>query len=204
MYSRMRAVPFLLGLTGNIACGKSTVGQVLAERYGAEYIDADRLVHALYAAGSPETRAIAVRFGPELLGSDGTLDRRRLGDIVMSNGAALRELEQILDPGVRRAIDERLAASTASVVVLDAIRLIESGLAARCDAVWVVVCDPSLQLQRLQASRNLTPEQASQRIAAQRPAAEKLPHATAVITNNSSLDALLEQINAAWSTTVVQ
>ena len=202
MYSRMRSVPLLLGLTGNIACGKSTVGQILAERYGAEYIDADRLVHALYAAGTAETQASPARCGPALLREDGTIDRRRLGDIVMSNGSALRELEQILDPGVQRAIASRLAASSTSVVVLDAIRLIESGLAARCDAVWVVVCEPSLQLARLLASRNLTPEQAAQRIAAQRPAADKLAHATAAITNNGSLDDLQSQIAAAWSTTV--
>src|SRR5438132_2112077 len=193
--------PFLLGLTGNIACGKSTVGQVLAEQYGAEYIDADRVVHALYAAGTPETRAIAARFGEDLLLADGTIDRRRLGDLVMSNGEALRELEHILDPGVRQAIAERLATTTAGVVVLDAIRLIESGLAAQCDAVWVVVCDRSLQVQRLQSSRKLRPEQAAVRIAAQRPVEDKLRHATAVITNNGSLEELKAQIAAAWQAT---
>jgi len=93
-------VPFLLGLTGNIACGKSTVGQLLADRYGAEYVDADRLVHALYAAGTPETAAIARRFGQELVGPEGTIDRRKLGDRVLADRAALRDLEQILDPGV--------------------------------------------------------------------------------------------------------
>jgi dephospho-CoA kinase len=195
-------VPFLLGLTGNIACGKSSVGQVLAEQYGAEYIDADRLVHALYAAGTPETHAIAARFGDDLLRADGTIDRRRLGDLVMSNSEALRELERILDPGVRRAISERVASTTASVVVLDAVRLIESGLAATCDAVWVVVCDRALQLQRLQSSRDLTAEQAARRIAAQRPASEKLAYATAVITNNGSLDDLQAQISLAWERTV--
>ena len=201
MYSRMQSVPFLLGLTGNIACGKSTVGQVLAEQYGAEYIDADRLVHALYAAGTPETRAIAERFGEDLLHADGTIDRRRLGDLVMSNDEALRELERILDPGVRRAIAERLAETTAAVVVLDAIRLIESGLAAQCDAVWVVVCDRSLQVDRLRSARNLSPEQAALRIAAQRPVEDKLRHATAVITNNTTLDDLKTQIAAAWQAT---
>ena len=71
---------FLLGLTGNIACGKSTVGQLLAERYAADYVDADRLVHALYAAGTPETSAIAARFGTDLLTPERTIDRRKLGD----------------------------------------------------------------------------------------------------------------------------
>jgi dephospho-CoA kinase len=195
-------VPFLLGLTGNIACGKSTVGQVLAERYGAEYVDADRLVHTLYAAGSAETAAIAARFGADLLQPDGTIDRRRLGDLVMSNDAALRDLERILDPGVGRAITDRVDNTSAPVVVLDAIRLIESGIADQCDTMWVVVCDRELQLQRLQSSRGLTREQAALRIAAQRSADEKLRHANAVITNNGSPDDLLRQIESAWAATV--
>src|SRR5258708_38324637 len=113
-------VVFLLGLTGNIACGKSTVGQLLVERYGAYYVDADRLVHALYAAGTAETRAIAERFGHDLLTSDGTIDRRRLGDMVLSDRAAVKDLEAILNPGVRLAILNRIAAATAPVMVLDA------------------------------------------------------------------------------------
>src|SRR5262245_38210994 len=143
---------FLLGLTGNIACGKSTVGALLADRYAADYIDADRIVHALYAAGTSETRAISERFGADLLQANGTIDRRRLGDIVMADRAALRQLERILDPGVRGAIDARISSSSADVVVLDAIRLIEGGLYQRCNAVWVVICDPDVQIARLQAT----------------------------------------------------
>src|ERR1700737_1702352 len=183
-------VPFLLGLTGNIACGKSTVGQLLADRFGADYVDADRLVHALYASGTPETKAIAERFGQDLIHEeDGTIDRRRLGDLVLGNKNALRDLERILDPGVRQAIADRIARSTAAVVVLDAIRLIEAGTAARCDAVWVVVCNQDAQMRRLQASRNMSPDQAALRIAAQTPAEEKVRHATVVITNNSTVQA---------------
>jgi dephospho-CoA kinase len=88
-------VAFVLGLTGNIACGKSSVGQILTENYAAEYVDADRLVHALYAAGTPQTQAIADRFGSDLLQADGTIDRRRLGDIVLADPPALRDLERI-------------------------------------------------------------------------------------------------------------
>src|SRR5258708_39906983 len=106
MYITERAdVVFLLGLTGNIACGKSTVGQLLAERFGAEYVDADRLVHALYAPGTVETRAIADRFGHDLLQANGTIDRRRLGDTVLADRAALRDLEDLLAPGIRHAIE---------------------------------------------------------------------------------------------------
>jgi dephospho-CoA kinase len=195
-------VAFVLGLTGNIACGKSSVGALLAERYGADYLDADRVVHARYAAGTPETTAIAERFGPELLQLDGTIDRRRLGDIVMADRAALKDLERILDPGVRSAIEAHLTDSRAPVVVLDAIRLIEGGLYKRCDAVWVVVCDPTIQVVRLQSTRNFTREQAELRVSAQTPVEEKLRHATATITNNGGLDELQAQVAQAWEATV--
>ncbi len=189
---------FLLGLTGNIACGKSTVGQLLSSTYGADYVDADRMVHQLYTAGTPETAAIAARFGAELLTPEGTIDRRRLGDLVLSDPPALRELEQILHPGVRRLIEDRIATTAAPVVVLDAIRLIEAGLAQRCDAVWVVTCSRELQLQRLLASRPFTREQAELRISAQRPQEEKTRHATSVIDNTGDVDALARAIDAAW------
>jgi dephospho-CoA kinase len=195
-------VAFLLGLTGNIGCGKTTVGQLLASRFGAEYVDADQAVHTLYAAGTPETRAIAARFGDHLLQADGTIDRRQLGDIVMANATALRDLERLLDPGVRRIIDTRLRRSTARAVVLDAIRLIESGLYARCDAVWVVVCDQQLQLARLQATRGFSAQQAAVRVAAQRPIEDKLRHATAVIANNGRIEGLIAEVDAAWTRTV--
>ena len=194
---------FLLGLTGNIACGKSTVGQLLAERYGADYVDADRLVHALYAPGTPETLAIAERFGQDLLKNDGTIDRRRLGDKVLSDSAALKDLEDILNPGVRQAILDRIDHASAPVLVLDAIRLIEAGLADRCDTVWVVICDRDSQMQRLQASRAMTEEQAALRIAAQTPADAKLRRANVVITNDGSLEDLGAQVAAAWRDTVL-
>src|SRR5260370_14210671 len=145
-------VAFLLGLTGNIACGKSTVGQLLADRFGADYIDADRVVPALYAPGTPETRAIAARFGANLLQPDGTIDRRRLGDIVLSDASSLKQLERILDPGVRQAVESRIAASSARVVVLDAVRLIESGLYNGYDPRCVLEWNPALPLERLQSS----------------------------------------------------
>lgn len=193
---------FVLGLTGNIACGKSSIGTLLAEQHGAEYVDADRVVHERYAAGTPETRAIAAHFGAELLTDAGTIDRRRLGDIVMADRAALRELERILDPGVRAAIEARLTGSPAAVVVLDAIRLIEGGLYQRCNAVWVVLCEPGIQIARLQSTRNFSREQATLRVSAQAPVDEKLQHATAIITNNGSLEDLKQQVEQAWQRSV--
>jgi dephospho-CoA kinase len=195
-------VAFVLGLTGNIACGKSTVGTILAERFDADYVDADRIVHGLYAAGTPETRAIAERFGNGLLQPDGTIDRRRLGDVVMADRAALKELERILDPGVRGALEARLTSTPAAVVVLDAIRLIEGGLYLRCNAVWVVVCDPGLQIERLQASRHFNLEQAALRVNAQAPIEEKLRHATSVIHNDGDLNALEARVADAWASSI--
>jgi dephospho-CoA kinase len=189
-------------LTGNIACGKSTVGSLLAERFDADYLDADRIVHALYAAGTPETRAIATRFGEDLLTPEGTIDRRRLGDVVMADKAALKELERILDPGVRGAIEARLSSSPARVVVLDAVRLIEGGLYLRCNAVWVVVCNSRIQIERLQSSRHFSLEQATLRVTAQAPIEDKLSHATAVIHNDAGLDVLEAQVADAWAATV--
>jgi dephospho-CoA kinase len=115
-----------LGLTGNIACGKTAVGQLLAGRFGAEYVDADRLVHGLYAADTPETWAIAQRFGAHVLRPDGAVDRGRLADLVLADPAALHDLEEIVHPAVMRAVEQRVATSRAPVVVVDAIKLIES------------------------------------------------------------------------------
>jgi dephospho-CoA kinase len=195
-------VAFLLGLTGNIACGKSTVGQLLADRHGADYVDADRIVHTLYLAGTPETRAIAVRFGSDLLRDDGTIDRRLLGDRVLGDAGALRDLENLLQPGIRSAIESRLASSQADVVVLDAIRLIEAGLVERCQAVWVVTCERAAQIERLMASRSMTEAQATLRVDSQRPIEEKLRFATDVIENRGSLDDLSAQVDAAWQRSI--
>lgn len=200
--SNEHAVRFLLGLTGNIACGKSTVGKILSERYGAEYVDADRVVHGLYAAGTPETAAIAARFGQDLLGEDGTIDRRRLGDIVMAEAEARRDLEALLGPGIRRALDARLATASAPVVVLDAIRLIEAGLAQGCQTVWVVTCERNAQVERLRTSRGLSREQAELRVDAQAPAAEKVRQADEVISNCGSVEDLEAQIAQAWGRSV--
>lgn len=198
-------MPLLLGLTGNIACGKSTVGRLLAERYGAEYVDTDALVHALYAPGTPETAAIAARFGTDLLDASGTIDRRRLGDLVMADPSARADLEGILGPSVMRDLEQRIRASAAEVLVIDAIRLFEAGLAERCAAVWVVVCDRADQVARLVASRGLSEAQATLRVDAQGPQAEKIRRADVVIQNPASggnLDSLVEQVDAAWRRTV--
>ncbi|MCC6177891.1 MAG: dephospho-CoA kinase [Chloroflexi bacterium] len=189
-------MPLRIGLTGNIACGKSTVGALLAAR-GADYVDADRLVHALMESGTPENAAIVARFGADVRTSEGRIDRGALGARVWSDPVALRDLESILHPGVRKEIRRRLAAATAPIVVIDAIKLIESGLAREMDTVWVVVCSRNEQTRRLAETRGLTAEQAAVRIDAQAPAEEKLRHATTVIDNSGSLADLERQVDVA-------
>ncbi|HZO30628.1 MAG TPA: dephospho-CoA kinase [Chloroflexota bacterium] len=189
-------MPFRIGLTGNIACGKSTVGKLLVAR-GAEYLDADRLVHALMEPGTPENDQIVARFGPEVRAPDGRIDRPRLGGIVFADPAALQDLEAILHPGVRTEIRRRLAASTAPIFVVDAIKLIEGGLAREMDAVWVVTCPRSEQVRRLMTERGMTSDRAETRISAQGSQEEKVRHATVVIDNGGTLEETERQVAAA-------
>lgn len=186
-----------IGLTGGIGCGKSAVGAILQE-LGAEYVDADRLVHELLAPGSPLVAQVADRFGRGILTADGGVDRKQLGAIVFTNPAALRDLEALLHPAVRAELRRRVAASTAPAIVLDAIKLIESGLAAEVDSVWIVTCDPAEQRRRLIDLRGMTPEEAETRISAQPPQASRLPHAQVIIENNGTLADVRKQILSAW------
>jgi dephospho-CoA kinase len=189
-------MPFRIGLTGNIACGKSTVGKLLVAR-GAEYVDADRLVHRLMEPGTPENDQIVERFGMGVRAEDGRINRPALGAIVFADPAALKDLEAILHPGVRAEIRRRLAASTAPIFVVDAIKLFEGGLAQEMDANWVVVCPRSEQLRRLMTERGMTAELAETRISAQGSQEEKVRQATVVIDNSGTLEETERQVNAA-------
>jgi dephospho-CoA kinase len=185
-----------IGLTGNIACGKSTVGRLFVER-GAEYVDADRLVHALMEPGTIENGRIVARFGPEVRGADGRIDRPRLGAIVFADPAALRDLEAILHPGVRAEIQRRIAATTAPMIVVDAIKLFEGGLAQEMDTNWVVTCPRAEQVRRLMTERGLTEAQAETRISAQSSQKEKARQANVVIENGGTLEDVARQVDAA-------
>jgi dephospho-CoA kinase len=189
-------MPFRIGLTGNIACGKSTVGKLLEAR-GAAYIDADRLVHQLLEPGTPETARIAERFGAEILTADGRVDRQKLGAIVFADPAALKDLEAILHPGVRALIRQAMAAATEPLVVVDAIKLFESGLYKELDTAWVVTCPRAEQLRRLTEDRGLTPEQAALRIDAHGSQEEKVRLANVVIDNGGTLAETERQVDAA-------
>ncbi len=187
----------LLGLTGNIACGKSTVLRQLRE-LGAHTIDADQLIHIILKKGGPAYWPVISEFGPSIVDASGEIDRRALGRIVFADPERLRTLEQIEHPIVRRVIDDEIADAPEPVVVIDAIKLIESGWADKCDAVWVVTCTREQQLERLMRTRGYSQEEAEMRIDAQAPQEEKLARATVVIYNSGTIEETRGQVQAAW------
>jgi len=192
-----RRRPYVIGLTGNIACGKSLVLRELATR-GAETIDADQVAREVTEPGSPVLAAVVQEFGTGILRPDGSLDRRALGAIVFRDPEALRRLEAITHPAILAEIRRRVAASERPVVVIDAIKLFESSLARDCDEVWVVTCRPDQQLARLMARNGLTEEEALARIRAQPPQEEKVTRADRVIDNSGSIEETRRQVEALW------
>lgn len=188
---------YLIGLTGNIATGKSTVAKMLRD-LGATVIDADALVHELQRPGTPAYEAIVAAFGRGILNRAGEIDRPALGAIVFTDPARLRVLESILHPAVAIESQRRIEAAATRVVVYEAIKLIEAGRAEMCDAIWVVTARPEVQLERLMRTRHLSEADARQRIDAQPPQAEKLQHATVVIDNSGDLDETWQHVRAAF------
>lgn len=188
---------FVIGLTGNIATGKSVVRKML-EHVGAFGIDADALSHRAIQVGAPGYQAVIDAFGKFLVDEDGQIDRSRLGQVVFSDPQALALLEPIIHPLVREAVDVLISKSSSRVVVIEAIKLGESPLRDVCDVVWVTTSDESQQMLRLQRNRDMTPEQAKQRMAAQSTQEEKVSYADTVILNNASIESTWDQVKAAW------
>jgi dephospho-CoA kinase len=187
-----------IGLTGPIGCGKSTVGGWLAAR-GANVVDADAEARAVTAAGQPAHDAILERFGDVVRGPDGTLDRAALARLVFSDAAALRDLEAIVHPAVRPRILAAIRAADAAgarAVVIEAIKLVEGGLAALCDETWLVTCTPDEQRARL-AGRGVAPDDAARRIAAQADIAARFAAAATRIVDTGGERAAAEARTAA-------
>lgn len=206
---------YLIGLTGNIACGKSTVVRMLVD-CGAFAIDADAVTHQLQAPGMPVYEAIVAHFGREVLlpaeaSGQPPLDRKRLGAIVFSDAARLRELEAMVHPAVHRAIWDWIGQVQAQVqvqgvpqrqavpvAVIDAVKLLESGWREHVQQVWVVACRVEQQIHRLMTTRGMCEAEARQRIAAQPPQATRIAQADVVIDNSESLTFTRQQVRHAW------
>lgn len=192
---------FVIGLTGGIASGKSTVTRFFADR-GVPVIDADILGHRTYEPGSPTFAAVVEAFGAELVAADGTIDRRVLGGKVFGKPDQLKRLTDIVWPGIRRLATAEIADLTEKghpLVVLEAAVLLEAGWDDLADEVWVVVVEPDAAVQRLAVRNGMAEDAARARIASQLSNAERVAGATIVIQNNGTLEALSAAIEREWN-----
>ncbi len=192
----------VVGLTGGIASGKSTVATLLGER-GAHVIDADVLGHRAYEPGAAAFRAVVEAFGPDIVAEDGTIDRGVLGQKVFGKPEELERLTGIVWPAIRAMalaeIEAIRAAGSPSVVVLEAAVLLEAGWQDLADEVWVTVVDRATAVARAVARSGLAPEQVEARIDAQLSNAERKAQAQVVIENVGDEASLAAQVAALWS-----
>lgn len=198
-------MPRILGITGNIACGKTAVGKMLLEMGAERYIDADAVVHGLYLSGQPIAVQVAQAFGSQVLASDGGVDRKALGDIVFQDRDAMRRLESIVHPAVGQAIANELAAvSSSGIAVIDAVKLLEGGSGAFCQSKWMIICTEEQELARLMARNNMSRDEALARLRAQPPVKPRLTLVDEVIDNSGSLEETRRQVAAAFERFIKQ
>ena len=191
----------VIGLTGGIGAGKSTVTQML-EELGAAVIDADKVGHQIYLPELPAWREIVDTFGTTVLNADRTINRQALGKIVFADPDALRTLNRIVHPKMFDRMGELIAEMRArggmKAIVVEAAVLIEANWMALVDQVWVVMASAAVVGERLAKQRHLSPEQVHTRIAAQLANDERLKHAHVVIRNDGSLEEVCHAVQQAW------
>ena len=187
----------IIGLTGSIGTGKSVVRRML-EHLGAYGIDADALGHRAMAKGAPGYEPVLNTFGRFLLTPDEQIDRVKLGRIVFNDLAALAALEAIIHPLVLQAVDLLIRRSPHKVIVIEAIKLLETSLTDICDGVWVVYTPPEIQLTRLMQHRKMTEKEANQRINSQPPQETRFGRATTIIKNEGTFEDTWQQVATAW------
>jgi dephospho-CoA kinase len=189
----------VIGLTGNIATGKSTVLEYFASK-GAYIIDADLLGHQAFAPDGPAYQEVVRTFGPDVVNPDGTINRKALGAVVFADPVKLGKLEQIVHPAVFKMILNLVEDAPSSVIILEAVKLLEAGtMASECDEVWVVTARPEVQLQRLKEKRGMDEATARQRMRMQSPQAAKVNQADRVIENSGTLEELYAQLDQIWA-----
>jgi len=188
----------LIGLTGGIATGKSTVGAYLQDQYQIPILDADVYAHQAVQPNSPILTAIADRYGPEILQTDGSLNRGALGEIIFNDNTEKAWVESQIHPYVKRGFQLALSQlNQVPTVVLMIPLLFEAELTDWVTEIWVVACEPDSQLQRLMARNALTHSQALARIQSQMPLAEKIRRADVVLNNDQTPGDLHHQIDQA-------
>ena len=194
----------LIGVTGGIATGKSTVDRML-EAHGAAVIDADQLAREVVRRGEPALHEVAARFGPDVIQPDGTLDRERLGKIVFADPEARRDLDQITHPRIAELTRDRIAAALASpapLVAVDIPLLFENARESMFEGVLLVYAPREVQVRRLRERNGLDEAAALQRLGAQLPIDEKRDRATWIIDNTHGLDATGRAVDDWWETAV--
>ena len=188
----------IIGLTGGIATGKSTVSRYLEEKHQIPVLDADVYARQAVAVGSPVLGAIVDRYGAAMLNPDGSLNRSRLGEVVFQDPQEKGWLEQQIHPVVRQCFREAMAALAHAPIVVQVIPLLfEAGLTDQVTEIWVVACTPDQQRQRLMSRNGLTVKQAEARIVSQMPLAEKMALADGVLDNSGDLTTLVRQVDQA-------
>lgn len=188
---------YLIGLTGNIAVGKSRVRELLSE-LGAAAIDADHIAHEVLAKGDATYDAVVAAFGAGILNHDGEIERRSLGAIVFADPARLKQLENITHPAIRARIDQWIREAEERIVVVEAIKLLEGELKRAVDSIWVVDAAPETQLRRLMKERRLSEAEAQRRIDLQNSQADKLRQADLIISNDGDIADTRAQVTRAW------
>jgi dephospho-CoA kinase len=195
-YGIIDAVKRVIGITGSMGTGKSTVLRML-ERLGARAIDADLLVHLVMAKGTTVYEEVVEAFGERILGPKGEIDRKRLAALVFSDGEALNRLEVIVHPVVEGLIWEITGEAEEEVVAIEAIKLLEASTERGWDALWVVTCRPEEQRERLRA-QGLNEEEIEGRLKAQGPISEKIKAADVIIDNSGSREETWNQVKQEW------
>lgn len=187
----------LIGLTGGIGTGKTTVSNYLASQYGLPILDADIYAREAVSIGSPILQTIFQRYGEQVKSANGELNRNALGEIIFNNAQEKEWLEAQIHPFVRDRFAQELLSLQDSTIILSIPLLFEANLTALATEIWVVSCDRSLQISRLQQRNQLTASQATARIDSQMPLAQKVALADVVLINETGLAELYAQIDAA-------
>ncbi len=191
-------IKYILGLTGGIATGKTTVANYLANTYNVTILDADLYARDAVSTGTPIIQAIAQRYGEQILLLDGSLNRQKLGEIIFHNQEERNWVESLIHPYVRDRFLQEIAISPAQILVLVVPLLFEAKMTDLVTEIWVVSCSEEQQLERLMQRNYLTLEQAQARILSQMPITEKAAHANVVLDNSSTLKMLLKQVDKAF------